>query len=53
MGLKGKVCFVGDMGLAFGWDLGLGFGFLLEIDYGEEHQGGTRKNKITKAIKIK
>ena len=51
--LKGKICFVGDMGLAFGWDLGLGFGSLLEIDYWEEHRGRTRKNKITKAIKIK
>ena len=43
MSLKAKVCFAGDMGLAFGWDLGLGFGSLLEIliigkNIGEEHK---------------
>ena len=49
MDLKAKVCFAGDMGLAFGWNLGLEFGSLLEMNTGEEQErikNESNKNKI-------
>ena len=60
MGLKVKVCFVGDLGLLeiwlcwrYGSGVWLRFGFGVGFFAGDWLRGRTRKNKITKAIKIK